>query len=41
MLDAYAALGVSTPLSEVLCSDGFYFETCEFEFDPNNPNNCP
>jgi hypothetical protein len=28
MLDAYAALGVSWPLYETLCSDGFYFETC-------------
>ena len=28
MLDAYAALGVDWPLSETLCSDGFYFETC-------------
>jgi hypothetical protein len=40
MLDAYAALGVSTPLYEASCSDGFYFETCEYEFDPDNPNNC-
>jgi hypothetical protein len=41
MLDAYAALGVSTPLYDVICSDGLYFETCDYEFDPNNPNNCP
>ena len=37
MLDAYAALGVSTPLNEVQCDDGFYFETCEL--DENN--HCP
>lgn len=35
MLDAYAALGVSWPLSETLCNDGFYFETCPQ--DGNNP----
>jgi len=36
MLDAYAALGVSWPLSETLCSDGFYFETCEYEGGPGS-----
>jgi hypothetical protein len=30
MLDAYGALGVSTPLYEVSCIDGFYFETCPY-----------